>query len=97
MSVSGCAKNYSLKKSGKKVTCVKVKPVKLIAADTVYTHAAIYTVDDKSTSYPDGALATYAGRIVWIGKAADVASKVDTKKAIIIDVQGHAMTPSFIE
>jgi predicted amidohydrolase YtcJ len=96
-SVPGCAKNYTLQKAGKKVNCVKVKPTKPIEADTVYIHASIYTVDDKSTTYPDGALATNAGRIVWIGKSSDIASKVDMTKAIVIDAKGHAMTPGFIE
>jgi imidazolonepropionase len=44
-----------------------------------------------------GALASRAGRIVWCGAAADLADAVDASSARLVDADGHAVIPGFVD
>lgn len=66
-------------------------------ADSVYTHASIYTVDGQDTVYKDGAVAVKSGRISWIGQTSELLDHVDVSGATIISVNGKPMYPGFIE
>jgi imidazolonepropionase len=44
-----------------------------------------------------GALAALGGRIVWCGREAELDAAVDTSGAAILDAEGHAIIPGFVD
>jgi predicted amidohydrolase YtcJ len=64
------------------------------AADTVYRHGIIYTVDAKDSTQQ--ALAIRAGRIVYVGSDAGAASFVGAKTTVV-DLRGRMVMPGLVD
>jgi len=63
--------------------------------DLLVTHGVVITVDAERRIILDGAIAVDGGRIVEVGRTADVAPRFAARRTI--DAGGGAVTPGFIE
>ncbi|PYV17183.1 MAG: hypothetical protein DMG07_06425 [Acidobacteria bacterium] len=63
--------------------------------DLLITHGVVITVDAERRIFRDGAVAVSGGRIVAVGRTADVASSPTARRTI--DARGGAVTPGFVD
>jgi hypothetical protein len=64
------------------------------AADTVYRHGVVYTVDAKDSTQQ--ALAIRSGRIVYVGNDAGAASFIGPKTTVV-DLRGRMVMPGLVD
>jgi imidazolonepropionase len=63
----------------------------------VNLHLATMTQTDPYGMVQDGALATYEGKIAWIGKKNDLPADLESRSAKIYDAQGAWVTPGLVD